>query len=118
MLEIIAFIMFFLFSRLNAMVYRRYSHNITIKNRIVAKIFIAQKNTWDIRTDEDLCNHMSLLGIVSYLLDVLLAFLCFYLDEKDKGLLVLYVVFLLVFFMITVSVKIVEAWKFKRDKYI
>lgn len=68
-MEILIMIMFFLTSRLNSMVFKSNTKSIHIKNNIIAKFFIARKNTWGIQTSVKLQNRMSMLG--RFFLDIL-----------------------------------------------
>ena len=54
-------------SRIISMTFQSSSRSITIKNEKLAKLLIAEKNTWGIATDPGKRNKMSLLGVISYL---------------------------------------------------
>lgn len=54
--------------RINAMTFKSFTRTLTIKNRKLARILIAEKNTWGVSTNRDKRNKMSMLGVVSYIL--------------------------------------------------
>ena len=58
-------------SRIISMTYKSFSKSITIKNKKLARMLIAEKNTWGIATDVRKRNKMSLWGAISYLVFVL-----------------------------------------------
>ncbi|MBD5533731.1 MAG: hypothetical protein HDQ98_16310 [Lachnospiraceae bacterium] len=55
-------------SRIISQTFNTSAKSITIKNKKLAKMLIAKKNTWGIETDFDQKNKMSLWGIISYLI--------------------------------------------------
>lgn len=60
--------MFYIYpSRIISMTFKTPSWSITIKNNTLAKVFIAEKNTWGIATASGRRNKMSLLGVISYI---------------------------------------------------
>lgn len=61
--------------RMLSMTFQSFTRSITIKNRRLAVILIAYKNTWGIATSAKNRNKMSLLGIFSYL--VLIPYIIF-----------------------------------------
>lgn len=54
-------------SRIISMTYKTFSKSITIKNAKLAKMLIAEKNTWRIATDPSKRNKMSLWGVIGYM---------------------------------------------------
>lgn len=50
------------------MTFKTFSRSVTIKNRKLAAMLIAYKNTWGIATSADKRNKMSLSGLFSYMI--------------------------------------------------
>ncbi len=53
--------------RIISMTFRSFSRTITIKNRKLASLLIAYKNTWGISTSPEKRNKMALAGVLSYI---------------------------------------------------
>lgn len=70
MLFMTALILYFMIGacRILSMTFKTFSRSITIKNRKLAAMLIAYKNTWGIATSADKRNKMSLLGLFSYVI--------------------------------------------------
>ena len=117
-------VLLFFICRINAMTFKTFSRSITIKNEKLAEVLIAYKNTWGIATSADKRNRMSLMGIISYIVflpEMLFnmydwwicltrgrAEYCF--AEKT------YITVITLFYLIALSIKIVEADKFDKGK--
>lgn len=110
--------------RINAMTFKTFSRSITIRNERLARVLIAYENTWGIATSADKRNKMSLLGVISYIL--LLPEIVFIM--YDWGICLTtgraelcsaektYIAVLAFFYLITLSVKVIEADKFDKGK--
>ena len=70
MLFMTALILYFMTGacRILSMTFKTFSRSVTIKNRKLAEMLIAYKNTWGIATSTDKRNKMSLLGLLSYMI--------------------------------------------------
>lgn len=54
--------------RVNSITFKSFTRTLTIKNRRLAKILIAEKSAWGVSTSQDKRNKMSILGVVSWIL--------------------------------------------------
>lgn len=108
--------------RINAITFKSFTRALTIKNRRLAKVLIAEKTTWDVSTSRDKRNKMSILGIVSWIL--FLPQIYFYLYDWwvfittgvtrycDMEMIYHYIVKW--FYLITVSIKARESGKYQK----
>lgn len=55
-------------SRVISMTFKTFRRSITIKNREMARVLIAYKNTWGIATSTNKRNKMRLLGVFAYMI--------------------------------------------------
>ncbi len=126
MLFLTALILYFMIGacRILSMTFKTFSRSITIKNRKLAAMLIAYKNTWGIATSANKRNKMSLLGLFSYV--ILLPQIVFFaydwwflittgvatLCEAGKT----YLVVVGWYYMIAVCLKINEANKFNKGE--
>lgn len=126
MLFMTALILYFMIGacRILSMTFKTFSRSITIKNRKLAAMLIAYKNTWGIATSADKRNKMSLLGLFSYV--ILLPQIVFFaydwwflittgvMTQCEAGK--TYLVVAGWYYMITVCLKINEANKFNKGE--
>lgn len=114
----------FYICRINAMTFRSFGRSITIKNEKIARVLIAQKNTWGIETSVDKRKRLSVLGVISYIL--LLPEIVFviydwwiFVSTKIAGqarVEKLYITITVWFYLVAISINIVEAEKFEKGK--
>ncbi len=110
--------------RINAMTFKTFSRSITIKNKKLAGMLIAYKNSWGIATSADKRNRMSLAGVISYILflpEILFIMYDWWIFlstgraehcSAEKT----YLVVTVWFYLIVLCIKIVEADKFDKGK--
>lgn len=109
-------------SRINAITFKSFTRALTIKNRKLAKILIAEKTTWGIATSPDKRNKMSILGIVSWIIFVPQIF--FYLYDWQVFITtgvaeychmeIMYFHIVKWFYLITMSIKASESGKYRK----
>lgn len=125
-LQIITMYFFIGACRILSMTFKTFSRSITIKNKKLATLLIAYKNTWGITTSPQKRNKMSLLGAFSYIVflpqivflgyDLWIYFttgvakFC-YAEET-------YLAGAGLYYIIAVSVKITEADKYNKGKIL
>ena len=110
--------------RINAMTFKISSRTITIKNKKLARMLIAYKNSWGIVTSADKRNRISLAGIVSYImflpemLFIMYDWWIFLSTGRAEQCFAekIYLVITVWVLLITLSIKIVEADKFDKGK--
>lgn len=111
--------------RILSMTFKTFSRSITIKNRKLAAMLIAYKNTWAISTSPEKRNKMSLLGAFSYIVFLPeIAFLAYDWWVFIKTGVVLfccsaeetYLALAPWFYAIGLSLKITEADRFRKGK--
>ena len=110
--------------RINAMTFRTFGRSITIKNRKIARALIAEKNTWGIETSVEKRNRMSVLGVISYIL--LLPEIAFVIYDwwifvstkiaEQVWAEELYIIVTVWFYVVAISINIVEADRFRKGK--
>lgn len=108
--------------RINAITFKSFTRTLTIKNRKIARILIAEKTTWGVSTSREKRNEMSILGIVSWIIFLPIAY--FYVYEwwtlittgvaKEFKLGDLYMAIAGGFYLITVSIKDSESGKYRK----
>ena len=110
--------------RILSMTFKTFSRSIIIKNRRLAILLIAYKNTWGITTSAEKRNKMSLLGAFSYMVlfpqIVYLVYDCWafittgvaeYCQAEET-----YLAVAGLYYLIEVSIKIKEADRFRKGK--
>ena len=110
--------------RINAMTFRTFGRSITIKNKKIARALIAEKNTWGIETSVEKRNRMSVLGVISYIL--LLPEIAFVIYDwwifvstkiaEQVWAEELYIIVTVWFYVVAISINIVEADRFRKGK--
>ena len=110
--------------RINAMTFKSFTRTYTIRNRKLAEILIAEKNTWGVSTSRDKRNKMSMLGIVSYILFLPQIYIYIYNvwrfitagDIKWCEPAQKYLGIMTIYYLITLSMKKVESGKYQKGE--
>ncbi|MBD5465746.1 MAG: hypothetical protein HDR22_08005 [Lachnospiraceae bacterium] len=108
--------------RMNAITFKSFTKTLTIRNRKIARILIAEKTTWGVSTSREKRNKMSILGIVSWIIFLPQAY--FYVYDwwifittgvtKDFELENKYLAIAWLFYIIAVSIKDSESGKYRK----
>ncbi len=110
--------------RINAMTFKSFTKTLTIKNRRLARILIAEKNTWGISTSRDKRNKMSMLGLVSYILFLPQIYIYIHnvwrfiktgstmWDEQEQT----YIGIMSAYYLITLAIKKIESGKYQKGE--
>ncbi len=108
--------------RINSITFKSFVRTLTIKNRKIARILIAEKTTWGISTSCDKRNKMSILGIVSWIIFLPEIFLYLYdwwiflttgvAGYCDMEMIYFYIVRW--FYLITMCIKAGESGKYQK----
>lgn len=123
-MTVITLICFIVSCRIHSMTFKTFSKKITIKNKKLAAMLIAEKTTWGTTTSAKKRNEMSLLGVFSYaifMLEIIFLIYDWYVfiktgvvercsEEKT------YLVIVVWYYCAGLFIKIKEAEKFKKGK--
>lgn len=110
--------------RILSMTFKTFGRSITIKNERLAAMLIAHKNTWGIATSREKRNKMSLLGIFSYIIfspEIFFIGYDFWVYMttgvvEQCSIEKTYLIFAGIYYIVCISIKIIEANKFEKGE--